>query len=110
MRADADRVRRRGIRLCPFRQLSPEQIFQRLEADETEFREQYWFMTWHEIVDNLSRYAYLDDDLLIVFAFRRADHSVPQGLGTVFVARIPPEEFVTTAHQAADLLDAGLAG
>lgn len=106
MRFAAAQVRQREIRPCPFPELSPEEIFRRLDADETDFREQYWFMQWSEIVDNVSRYAYLDDDLVIVFAFRRADHPSPEDLGKVFVARIPPDEFAATLDQAADRLDA----
>lgn len=68
-------------------------------------------MEWSEIVDNVSRYAYLDDDyLVVVFAFRRADHASPEDPGKVFVARIPPDEFAATVDQAADLLDAKPAG
>lgn len=106
MRSTAAQVRQREIQPCPFPERSPEEIFWQLEADETEFRERYWFMGWGEIVDNVSRYAYLDDDLVIVFAFWRAEHPFPEDLGKVFVARIPPDEFAATLQEAADLLDA----
>jgi hypothetical protein len=78
-----------------------------LEEDEPEFREQYWFMRWSETVDNVSVYAYLDGDLVIVFQFWRASHPFPEDLGQVFVARIPPDEFVAIVEEAAGLLDAG---
>jgi hypothetical protein len=39
------------------------------QADETAFRESFWFMQWGEIIDNVARYAYLDDVLVLVFAF-----------------------------------------
>ena len=64
-------------------------------------------MRWSEIVDNVSAYAYLDDDLVIVFQYWRARLPAPQDLGNVLVARIAPDEFVTIVEQAADLLDAG---
>ncbi|MGA3525400.1 hypothetical protein [Melissospora conviva] len=105
MRSSAAQVRRRDVKPCPFPGRAPEEIFRLLHADETEFREQFWFMQWGETVDNVSTYAYLDDDLVIVFAFWRADHPFPDDLGKVFVARIPPEEFVATVEEAADLLD-----
>ncbi|MEU4334813.1 hypothetical protein AB0F59_09325 [Micromonospora lupini] len=110
MRSSAAQVRRRDVRPCPFPGRTPEQIFRLLHADDTEFREQFWFMQWGETVDNVSTYAYLDDDLVIVFAFWRSAHPYPDDLGTVFVARIPPDEFVATVEEAADLLDAELVG
>ncbi|WTY81134.1 hypothetical protein OG559_29630 [Micromonospora sp. NBC_01405] len=63
-------------------------------------------MQWGETVDNVSTYAYLEDDLVIVFAFWRAGHLFPEDLGKVFVARIPSDEFAATVEEAADLLDA----
>jgi len=58
-----------------------------------------------EIVDNVSRYAYLDDDLVVVFAFWRAEHPDPNDHGKVFVARLQPDEFATTLEDAIDLID-----
>ena len=107
MRSDADRVRRRDVRPCPFPGRAPEEIFRLLHADETGFREQFWFMQWSETLDNVSAYAYLDDDLVIVFQFWRASHPLPEDLGEVFVATIPPDEFAAIVKEAADLLDAG---
>jgi len=109
MRREAERVRRRDTRPCPFPGLSPEEIFRRLEADQTGFRQQFWFMRWSEIVDNVSMYAYLDGDLVIVFEFGRTTHPFPEDLGKVFVARIPPDEFATTVEEAADALNTELA-
>ncbi|MEV4479460.1 hypothetical protein [Micromonospora coxensis] len=106
MRSSAAQVRRRDVEPYPFPGLAPEEIFRLLHADETEFRERFWFMQWGETVDNVSTYAYLDEHLVIVFAFWRADHPSPDDLGRIFVTRIPPEEFVATVEQAADLLDA----
>lgn len=63
-------------------------------------------MGWGETVDNVSRYAYLDDDLVIIFAFWRPKHPFPEDLGKVFVARIPPDEFAATLEKAAELMDA----
>nr|WP_246159312.1 hypothetical protein [Catellatospora sichuanensis] len=105
----AARVRRREIPPCPFPERSPEEIYRRLEADETEFRERHWFLSWSEIVDNVSRYAYLDENLVIVFAFRRVDHPYPEDAGRVFVARIPPDAFAAIVEQAADLMHVELA-
>ncbi|SBT45442.1 hypothetical protein [Micromonospora auratinigra] len=106
LRSSAARVRRRDVAGCPFPGRTPEEVFRLLHADETEFREQFWFLRWGETVDNVSAYAYLDEDLVIVFAFRREDHPESADLGRVFVARIPPDEFVTTVEQAAHLLEA----
>ncbi|WP_430495924.1 hypothetical protein ACQRWP_16790 [Micromonospora trifolii] len=108
MRSSAAQVRRRDVEPCPVPGRTPEEIFRLLHADDTEFREQSWFLQWGETVDNVFKYAYLDDDLVIVFAFWRPDQPFPDDLGKVFVARIPPEEFVATVEQAADLLDAEL--
>jgi hypothetical protein len=55
----------------------------------------------------VSLYAYLDDDLVIVFQFWRASHPFPEDLGKVFVATIRPDEFAAVVGAAADLLDAG---
>ncbi|WP_027345925.1 hypothetical protein [Hamadaea tsunoensis] len=106
MRSTAVRVRQGQVRPCPFPAKSPAEVFQQLEADQTDFRERYWFMRWSEIVDNVASYAYLDDLLVIAFAFRRADPPLPEHPGTVFVARIPPEDFATIVLQAVDLLEA----
>ncbi|MFG1834245.1 hypothetical protein [Micromonospora chersina] len=110
LRSSAAQVRRRDIKPCPFPGHTPEEIYRLLHADEAEFREQFWFMQWGETVDNLSRYAYLEDDLVIVFAFWRASHPVPGHLGKVFTARIPPDEFASVVEEAAGLLDAGSVG
>lgn len=105
MRSTAVQVRRRDVAPCPFPGHSPEDIFQLLQADETAFRESFWFVQWGEIVDNVTRYAYLDDDLVIVFAFWRAHHPVPEDQGKVFVARLRPDEFATVLEDAASLMD-----
>jgi hypothetical protein len=103
LRAAAAQVDQRQIRPIPFPGRSPEEIFRLLEADETDLRERYWFLRWSETLDNVSSYAYLDDDLVIVFALRRAQ-SVPEKFVKVFVARIEPEQFVTVLREAATLL------
>lgn len=107
MRLEAHRVRQRSVSPCPFPGLAPEEIFRLLDEDDTDFREQFWFMRWSETVDNVSAYAYLDDDLVIIFRFWRASHPFPEDLGKVFVARIPPEEFAAIVEEAANLLDTG---
>lgn len=106
MRSTAAQVRRRDVQPCPFPGRSPEDNFRRLERDKTEFRERFWFMQWGETVDNVSRYAYLDGDLVLVFAFWRSTHLFPDERGRIFAARIPPDDFVATLVAAADLLDA----
>jgi hypothetical protein len=105
LRSSAAQVHRREIKPSPFPEHSPEQNFQRLYADQTEFREQYWFMHWGETVDNVSSYAYLDAELVIVFSFWRTQQPFLENLGKVFVARMPPQEFVDTLDAAADYLD-----
>ncbi|OKI79503.1 hypothetical protein A6A27_40595 [Micromonospora sp. CB01531] len=62
-------MRRRDVKPCPFPGRAPEEIFRLLHADETVFREQFWFMHWGETVDNVSTYAYLDDDLVFRLSF-----------------------------------------
>jgi hypothetical protein len=63
-------------------------------------------MLWGETIDNVSRYAYLDGDLVLVFASWLPTHPVPQDRGKAFVARIPPDQLVTILEHAADMLDA----
>ncbi|WDZ84579.1 hypothetical protein [Micromonospora cathayae] len=109
MRSSAAQVRRGNVKPCPFPGHAPEEIFRLLQADETGYREQFWFMQWGETVDNVSAYAYLEDELVILFAFWRASHPFPEDLGKVFVARIPPNEFAATIEESADLLDAEFA-
>ncbi|MCG5446215.1 hypothetical protein NIE79_004783 [Micromonospora sp. NIE79] len=106
MRSTAARIRRRDVPACPYPGRSPETVFRLLEQDGTEFRERFWFLQWGEILDNVSRYAYLDGDLVLVFSFWRPTHPVPDDLGAIFVATLPPDEFTTTVLAAADLLDA----
>jgi hypothetical protein len=106
MRATAEQVRRGEVEPHPFPGLSPEDNFRRLEENEYEFRQRFWFMEWGETVDNVSRYAYLDGDLVFTFAFWRPTHPFPADRGRVFTARISPDDFVTTLVAAADMLDA----
>nr|WP_231956832.1 MULTISPECIES: hypothetical protein [unclassified Actinoplanes] len=110
LRSTAAKVRRRQVSPCPFPEHSPEEVFQLLYADdETDFREQFWLMHWGENVDNVTSYAYLDaDDLVIVFSHRRAEHHPAGGPDKVSVTRIPADEFATVLDEAADLLDAEL--
>jgi hypothetical protein len=110
LRSTAALVRRGDVSPCPFPERSPEEIFRLLYADdETDFRERFWLMHWGETVDNVTSYVYQDDgDLVIVFRFWRATHPFPEDVGKVFVARVPPDEFVTVLVEAADLLEAEL--
>ena len=106
LRRTAEQVARRRIKSCPFPGRSPEEIFRLLDADQTEIRERYWLMRWSEILDNVSTYAYLDDDLVIVFKLRRAGHPIPQDPDKVLVSKIQPDLFATLLQTAADLLTA----
>ncbi|KAB1918897.1 hypothetical protein F8280_27630 [Micromonospora noduli] len=105
MRSTAARVRQRDVPACPYPGRSPEAVFRLLEQDGTEFRERFWFLPWGETLDTVSRYAYLDDDLVLVFSFWRPTHPVPDDLGAIFVATLAPDEFATTVLGAADVLD-----
>ncbi|MEU1746646.1 hypothetical protein ACWD8I_13750 [Micromonospora arida] len=105
MRSTASRVRRRDVAACPFPGRSPEAVFRLLEQDGTGFRERFWFLQWGETLDSVSRYAYLDGDLVLVFSFWRPTRPVSDDVGAIFVARLAPDEFATTVRAAADLLD-----
>ncbi|MET7672438.1 hypothetical protein [Micromonospora luteifusca] len=105
MRLTAAQVRQRDVPPCPFPGRSPEAVFRLLEQDETAFRERFWFLQWGETLDTVSRYAYLDGDLVLVFSFWRPTHPIPDDRGTIFVATLPPDEFATTVLAAAELLD-----
>ncbi|MCG5471504.1 hypothetical protein LADH09A_005498 [Micromonospora sp. LAH09] len=109
LRLEAERVRRGDVPPCPFPGRAPEEIFRLLRTDETEFAQQFWFLRWNETVDNVSTFAYLDDDLVIMFEFWRGTHPFPDELGKIFVARIPREEFTSIGEAAADLLEAEFA-
>lgn len=107
LRSTAAQVRRRAVEPCPFPGRSPEEILGLLRADdETDLPERFWFMHRGETVDNVTSYAYLDDDLVIVFGYSRATHPTPDELGRVLVVRIPPDDFARTLEEAADLLTA----
>jgi hypothetical protein len=106
LRATAAQVRRRDLPPCPYPGRTPEEIYRLLHAGETERRERFWFLQWGETTDNISAYAYLAGDLVIVFAYWRPEHPLPADRGSVFVARIPPDEFATILEEAADRLDA----
>ncbi|SBT67149.1 hypothetical protein GA0070622_4202 [Micromonospora sediminicola] len=110
LRDTAEQVRRRAIPPCPFPGRPAEEVFRLLAADQTEFRERYWFLRWGETVDNLSSYAYLDDALVLVFAFWRSDPAGREDRGRVFSATICPDEFTATLDAAVDLLEAKTAG
>lgn len=55
-------------------------------------------MNWSECLDNVSSYAYLDGELVIVLALRR-------DFDRVYVAKIPPDQFVATTLDAVGSLD-----
>jgi hypothetical protein len=94
---------RRAVPTSPGPGRSPAEIYRLLHADDTEFREAYWFLHWGPTTDNLSTYAYLDGDVLVlVFAFYRGPHDPDE----LFVGRVPADEFVETVEAAARLLEA----
>ena len=99
MGLDAEKVRKREIPPSPFPGREPEEISRRLDADRTGFRQRFWFMQWTEIVDDVSIYAYLDDDLVIIFRFY-------QRPGEIFVSRIRPEDFLAVVDDATGRLKA----
>lgn len=106
IRRTAARVSERSVPSCPFPGQSPDVIFQLLEHDETEFREQYWFLQWDEILDNVSKYAYLDGaSLVLMVSVRRPTHPAPVDRGRVFVATIEVDFFSTVLETAANLLE-----
>jgi hypothetical protein len=109
LRLEADRVRRGDVPPCPFPDRTPQEIFRLLRADGTGFAQRFWFLRWSEIVDNVSAFACLDGELVLMFEFWRATHPVPDELGKTFVTRIRPDQFSSIAGAAAEFLDAGTA-
>jgi hypothetical protein len=110
IRGTAAQVRGRSVPSCPFPGQSPEVVFELLERDETEFREHYWFLQWGEIVDNVSKYAYLDhESLVLMFALRAPTPPMPDDRGRVFVATIHVDVFSQVLDAAANLLQQAVA-
>jgi hypothetical protein len=106
MRRTATDVRERSVPPCPFPGRSPDVIFQLPERDETKFREHYWFLYWDEIVDNVSKHAFLDcDSLVLIFAFRESMYPTLEDQGRAFVATIGVADFVTAVGAAVKLLE-----
>ena len=103
MRLEADRVRRGDLPAHPVPGRSPAETMPLLGPE-------FWFLRWNETVDNVSTFAYLDGDLVIMFEFWRPTHPFPEELGRIFVARLPPAEFTAVVEEAADFLDAGSGG
>ncbi|MCA2216955.1 hypothetical protein [Jidongwangia harbinensis] len=106
MRRDAERVRRGDVPPCPFPGRPPQEIHRLLLADQTEFREQFWFLQWGETVDNVAAFAYRDGDLVIVFQAWPTKHSVAQDRAEILAVRIPPDDFAAIVEDAAAVLDA----
>jgi hypothetical protein len=100
LRSAADLVRRRKVPPRPFPWRSPAEVFRLLSANESEFREQFWLLRhWDEILDNVETYTWLDELLVVACRLRQPVRS------EIFVARVPPDEFVATVEDAARLLD-----
>jgi hypothetical protein len=99
MRYAAELVRRREIPLRPFPWRSPAEVFRILHANDSEFGGQFWlFRHWDEILDSVETYTWLDDLLVVAYRIWRPYRT------EVFVARVPPDEFVSTIDEAVDFL------
>jgi hypothetical protein len=99
IRRTAAKVRGRSVPPCSFPGMAPEVIFELLERDKTAFREHYWFLQWDEIVDNVSKYAYLDrGSLVLMFAFPGPAHPTLEDRGSIFVATIQVDSLRALAH------------
>ncbi|GAA4977963.1 hypothetical protein [Actinoplanes utahensis] len=109
MRSDAEQVRRRDIRPCPFPGHSPEEVCRLLYAEmgETDFSWQFRLMDWGPTTDDATCIAYLDaGDELVLTLVRREDNPSPEDPAKVVVAKILADEFVAVLTEASDLLDA----
>ncbi|GIE69554.1 hypothetical protein Apa02nite_056620 [Actinoplanes palleronii] len=110
LRRDAEQVRRRDVRTCPFPERSPEEICRLLYAQacagESDFSEQFRLMDWGPTADNVTCFAYLNGDELIITLVLRDDDHLPEDQEKVVVARILADECVAVLTEAADLLDA----
>lgn len=99
MRSVAELVRRREVPRRPFPWRSPAEVFRLLSANDSEFREQFWVLrNWDEILDNVETYAWLDDLLVVACRIRKPFRT------QVFVARVDPDEFVSTVNEAISFL------
>lgn len=103
MQSAASQILHRKLPGCPFPDRTPQEIFQLLHADDSEFRESFWFLQWGEIVDNVELYAYLDDLLVLMFQFWREPVTRVTRRKT-FVAAMQPDEFVTTVQAAIEMI------
>ncbi|WP_236048431.1 hypothetical protein [Paractinoplanes ovalisporus] len=99
MRSTAELIQQRAIPPSPFPWRSPAEVFRLLNANDSEFRQRFWLLhDWDEILDNVETYAWLDDQLVIACRIQRPIRS------EVFVARLDPDECVTTINEAVDFL------
>jgi hypothetical protein len=99
LRCVAELVRRREVPRRPFPWRSPADVFRILSANDSEFRTRFWLLrNWDEILDNVETYTWLDDPLVVAFRIRKPF------LTQVFVARVHPDEFVSTLDDAAGFL------
>lgn len=100
MRSAAELVRRRKVPRCPFPWRSPAEVFRLLNANDGEFRQRFWMLhDWDEILDNVQSFTWLDDQLVLACRIRKPFSS------EIFVARVPPAEFVATIDEAVRFLD-----
>ena len=100
MRSAAELVRQRKIRPCPFPWRSPAEVFRLLNSDGSGLGEQFWLLRhWDEFLDNVETYTWLDEVLVVACQIRQPFRS------EIFVARVPPDEFVATVDEAVHLLD-----
>ncbi|MDI6098747.1 hypothetical protein QLQ12_09055 [Actinoplanes sp. NEAU-A12] len=108
MRSDAEQVRRRDIRPSPFPEHSPKEVCQLLYAEsaESDFPWQFRLMDWGPTTDDVTCFAYLNGDELVLTLVQRVDNQLPDDPLKVIVAKMLAEEFVAVLTEAADLLDA----
>lgn len=91
----------------PFPGLPPEAAHRRLQAEDGERREQWWFLRWGPTTDNVVTYLFRDGERLVITAeFWRDEHLQrhPEHAGAVFAAEIPAEELATVLQDAAAAL------
>ncbi|MEU4621855.1 hypothetical protein AB0G04_18015 [Actinoplanes sp. NPDC023801] len=108
MRREAEQVRRRDIKLSPFPGHSPEEVCRLLYAEmgESDFPWQFRLMDWGPTTDDVTCFAYLNGDELVLTLVRQEDKPSPEDQAKVVVAKILADEFVAVLTESSDLLDA----
>jgi hypothetical protein len=105
MQDDAERVSAGAVPPNPAVGRTPEEIYEVLHADDTEWREHFWLLQWGPTLDNVLFYAYVEaDELVIVFAFCRDQHPGPEEVGRPYIARVGRDRFARDLAAAAAAL------